>query len=784
MSQPEPTLQSRLCALVQRAPDGPAVAFMDEAERLSWRSLGNFFDTGLGRAAVLSDCGLGRGDVCVIMLPSTAGCAEALLGTLLVGAVPLLVAPPVAGAEPPQALADVIRRTSARWLVTDRKMLAGRGAPRGVQVIDAPQLLTGHDGSARLDPVQPRAADVAAMQLTSGATGRPRVCVWQQRQVLAALDGMRRAMKLVEEDVCFNWTPLYHDMGLVNNFLLCLTAGVPLVLMAPQVFMRDPGIWLRGLSASAATTTWSPNFGFALVTRRVPDAALAGVDLSRVRAFWNAAERVHASTMIAFHRRFAACGVRFEAMKANFGCAENVGGATFSALHEPFKVEYLERQALQERRVAQAVAVGEVCDDAVCVAGVGRPCPGMTAHVLGRDGRPLPDGRVGEIALRTPSMMQGYVRDAAATRRAIGSGLLRTGDLGYARAGELYWVGRVRERITVRGVKIDPSAFEPVLFEIAGLRPGCFVAFGIDDAEAGSERVVIITEVREPLTRNAELMRSEIQKECVMRVGVPVTDVLLVRPGTLTKTSSGKRRHRHFRELYRTGKLAPQSIGAGPAPVSARHLAAPAKPPAAGSTEAPPTTFDPLIGQAIARHDRPAGVEAVATAQLSRFHRAVLSLDGTVTRFLEAWALEPVRVLRLSHHWRTLIADDDGLQADQGSRVLVRQAALQGGYSGALFSCATAELVIARIPASAIEDLNQNPGGLGRTLLSSGMESRRELLWFGRMGGDRLPLVFRHLGGQRFVVRTYRLVAGGLPVVRITERFPDPPPAPPVSAPV
>lgn len=181
----------------------------------------------------------------------------------------------------------------------------------------------------------------------------------------------------------------------------------------------------------------------------------------------------------------------------------------------------------------------------------------MRVKILSRTGRPLPEGHIGEIALDTPSRMAGYLNDARATRQALFGELLRTGDLGYMRGEELFWVGRVKERINVRGKKMDPSDFEPVLLEISGLRQGCFAAFGVDEEELGTQRIVIISEVREPLSRDRQELRDEIRDRILRKLGVIVDDVVLVQPGTLTKTSSGKRRHRYFKKLYLDGGLKP-----------------------------------------------------------------------------------------------------------------------------------------------------------------------------------------------------------------------------------
>lgn len=563
------SIQGRLYERLEKAADRPALAFYGPDGMSPWTSLEDIYSRAASTAARLAEEGLRPGETCIIVLPSGPPAARLVLAALLRGAVPVLVAPPLlfgTNSNLAQILGHTIRKTQAS-LVVGPEGLAGmreqleRARHRTRLILGEASLLEG--STEDVPRVIPTPTDPAAMQLTSGTTGLPRICRWDHRAVLAALDGMTRAMSLSADDVCFNWTPLYHDMGLVNNFLLCLTSGVPLVLMNPQEFAKSPALWLRGLSASRTTVTWSPNFGFAVAAQRITDEELEGVELHRVRAFWNAAERIHLDTMLAFQKRFARHGVRLEALKTNFGCAENVGGATFSDPNGMFVVEQVNRDLLVGRRVARPVEDPGPNGRTVAVVGVGRPYPGMKVRILARNGTVLPDGRVGEIALETPSRMQGYLKDARATRRALQGGRLRTGDLGYTRDGELFWVGRVRERITVRGKKLDPSDFEATLLAVPHLREGCFAVFGIDAADQGTERIVLVSEVREPIRRDPEDISGEIRRRVMLDLGVSVSEVVLVKPGTLSKTSSGKRRHRHFRKMYLEGELPAFEISAG-----------------------------------------------------------------------------------------------------------------------------------------------------------------------------------------------------------------------------
>ena len=552
------TFQSHIALRLEREPDGRALAFVDGDGRPAWRSFREYHDAAARCASVLHEKGLREGDVCVLVLSSNEFCANALLGILLVGAIPILVAPPVVGglhSNLAQVVDHVIRTTSARMAIIGE---AGRSLEGKLNPLRKTKILFGEDcldgGDAAAVPLARPATDsIVAMQLTSGTTGFPRVCVWRQQGVLAALDGMEQAMALSPEDICVNWTPLYHDMGLVNNLFLCLIKRVPLVMLDTLQFVRKPAMWLRTLSTAGGTVAWSPNFGFALAAHRIRDQELDGVRLDHVRGFWCAAERIHLDTMRQFMDRFAPYGVRPSAMKTNFGCAENVGGATFSDANGDFVFEHIDRRAFFERGVARPVP--EASNDTLSVVGVGRPYPGMRIDILSRTGRPLPDGHVGEIGLVTPSRMNGYLRNSSETKRALYGRYLRTGDFGYKRGNEIFWTGRVRERINIHGNKYDPSDFEPVLLGVPGLREGCFAAFGIDDGQSGTQKPVVVAEVRKSAREERERIVQGIRQEIVSKLGVTVNEVLLLPEGSMSKTSSGKRRHRYYKELYLAGEL-------------------------------------------------------------------------------------------------------------------------------------------------------------------------------------------------------------------------------------
>ncbi len=561
------TLQCRIRAQLEQNAGQRALAHVDAEGCFAWKTAGDVHRWASGYASHLTELGLRAGDVCVLALQSDEDCMGTLMASLMLGAKPLLIAPPTIHVKKgfsnlARVLGHVVAKVEPRVVIGPTEIADMQ--PELQRAHGGARFVFGTDdlaGPGPTDPIEIHStapADTAVLQLTSGTTGLPRVCAWTQTNVIASLEGMQVSMDLRDDDICLNWTPLYHDMGLVNNFLLCFTSGVPLAMLDPIDFVRNPVLWLRALHATGATQTWSPNFGFALTADKARAEDLVGVDLSGVRAFWNAAERIHHETMEAFAERFAEIGVAPEALKTNFGCAENVGGATFSDPHGRYLVETVDRRRLYEDGIAEPT---EDATRSVPIVGCGRPWPGLTIHILDEDRQPLPDGHVGDIALDTPSRMIGYHGDPEQTATALHNGWVITGDLAYQRDGELFWVGRSRERIAYFGKKLDPSDFERALLGIQELRPSCFAVFGIDDHALGTERVVLAAELRKGSSADPEDVLDAMRAAVYQELGVKLDDILLVPTGTLTKTSSGKRRNRHFRELYLAGELEPLRIG-------------------------------------------------------------------------------------------------------------------------------------------------------------------------------------------------------------------------------
>ena len=186
----------------------------------------------------------------------------------------------------------------------------------------------------------------------------------------------------------------------------------------------------------------------------------------------------------------------------------------------------------------------------------------------------------------------------------------------------------------------------------------------------------------------------------------------------------------------------------------------------------PIEVFDPFADLMVMQEAKPRHWQAVDLRMLTPFQRALLSMDGTVTKFIEAYALEPIRIIRLRQEEKMLMADHPWLSATTGTTVIARQVLLRGKYSATIYAYAVSLLIANRLPADVVRGLDVEPAGLGRILLNSQLENRREVLWYGREQMADLPEAISVLTGHDFLSRTYRIIVGGQPMMLISEKFP------------
>ena len=415
-------------------------------------------------------------------------------------------------------------------------------------------------------------SDLALLQYTSGSTGDPKGVMLSHRNLLANVRAIGQALAISPDDVGVTWLPLYHDMGLIGAWLMPLYFGLPVVVLSPIAFLTRPARWLRAIHNHRATLAAAPNFAYELAVRKVADSEIAGLDLSCLRATLNGAEPVNPETLDRFATRFAAHGLRREALMPVYGLAEASLALTIPPLGREPRIDTVERNTLgmQGRAVPIAAAPTDSGNaNAVSVVSVGRPLENHQIRITDADGRSAAERVEGTVWFRGPSTTAGYFRNAAASNKLFpegrSAGWIDSGDRGYIADGELFITGRVKDIILKAGRNLYPHEIEETAARVAGVRKGCVVAFGVPDVTSGTERLVIVAETRvvEPAARRR--ITAEVTEQVTRAIGLPPDAVELVAPYSIPKTSSGKLRRNQTCQMYSKGTL-----GAAPLPMWAQ----------------------------------------------------------------------------------------------------------------------------------------------------------------------------------------------------------------------
>ncbi len=410
-------------------------------------------------------------------------------------------------------------------------------------------------------PPETHAGSLAFIQYTSGSTASPRGVLLTHANLLHNQALMQLAFRSSPSSLGVSWLPLYHDMGLIGGVLHPVSVGFPCVLLPPESFLQQPVRWLRAISRYRATLSGAPNFAFDLCVRKVSPEQRETLDLSSWRYAFNGAEPVRAETLERFAEHFAPCGLQRQALRPLYGLAEATLMVTGGPQGSPQKELTVDGAALAHHRLRE---VAEGTPGARRLVGLGRSWLDQRLSIIDPATRSrLAPGQVGEIWLSGASVAQGYwnrpeetEHTFRATREGLGDGpWLRTGDLGFLHEGELFVTGRLKDLIIVRGRNHYPQDLERTVEEShPTLRPGCSAAFAVDTGQ--EEQLVVVQELHRlheatPLEEVAAAARSAVASAH----GIPLDTLVLIRHGTLPKTSSGKVQRNACRNAFLSGTL-------------------------------------------------------------------------------------------------------------------------------------------------------------------------------------------------------------------------------------
>ena len=513
-------------------------------------------------AAGLIDRDIMPGDRVALMLPTSVDFFTAFFGILYVGAVPVPIYPPMQRAqieEYARRQAAILRNAGARMLITVPEALRLGSLLRGLvatlSTIESAATLSAHAIEAAL-PNLTDGSTTALIQYTSGSTGDPKGVVLTHANLLANIRAIGRAVAASSADVFVSWLPLYHDMGLIGAWLGCLYYGAPLYAMSPLSFLARPQSWLRAIQRVRGTLSAAPNFAFELCLNKIDDSDLKGLDLSSLRFVGNGAEPVSVATLRRFIYRFATYGFRPGAMAPVYGLAENAVAVTLPPPGRSPIIDRVDRTALSTRGVAEPARPDD--PDAIELVACGLPIPDHEVRIIDDMGHELGERREGRLEFRGPSATSGYFQNAAKTRELLHDGWLDTGDRAYMADGDLFITGRIKDIIIRAGQHIAPHEIEEAVGAIPGLRKNGVAAFGVTDPASGTERVVVLAETDAGTPAAQADLKIRAQQIATHIVGGPPDEVVLVPPGIVPKTSSGKIRRAAARDLYLGKNLAVQ----------------------------------------------------------------------------------------------------------------------------------------------------------------------------------------------------------------------------------
>jgi long-chain fatty acid adenylase/transferase FadD26 len=571
MAVTQASIPAALRERARQRPDAPAYTFIDYeldpagySQTLTWSQLHQRAQVVAGELASCAP----PGERVAILAPQGLEYVVGFFAALEAGCVAVPLPVPQFGAHGERASAALQDSAPVALLTTSAAVddvascaRALPGTPPAVIEIDALDL----DAPSTFQPVSAPHTKTAVLQYTSGSTRSPAAVVVTHKNIFANLEQLTADYfeadgKVPPPDLTLvSWLPVYHDMGLLVGITGTLTMGLHSVLMSPMAFLQRPARWVQQLAKNTRVFTAVPNFAFELAARRTTDEDMAGLDLSDVHTVLSGSERVHAATIRRFIDRFSAFNFPATALKPSYGLAEAMVYVNSSGPGRPPSVATFDYEKL-------SAGHAEACDNAAGVelVGVGTP-RASTIRVVDPENRvENPAGMVGEIWLHGDNIANGYWRKPQQTQRVFGGQLvdpsagtplgpwLRTGDLGVIYDGELFIIGRIKDLLIVDGRNHYPDDIEATTQEISG---GRVAAISVPDDR--TERLVVIAEMKNRGTSDEEMqqrlrsVRQQVTSAISKSHGLRVADLVLVPPGSIPITTSGKIRRSSCVEVYR-----------------------------------------------------------------------------------------------------------------------------------------------------------------------------------------------------------------------------------------
>lgn len=502
----------------------PALTFVDGESRQTWtRAETRDAAKELGRR--IADVCPDRDGMVAVLTASQPMQVFHFLATLSSGRVPAVLTPPTPRLERVgyiNGLRRVLEQSRPSVVVTDLADNLSEAQTSGVgpAVVALDSLALINEARGAYLPVSP---DTAFVQFSSGTTGTKKAVRVSADAAQWQLRSYGHVAEMSDEEVVVGWLPMYHDMGLVTSVLLPLAFGAHSVLIPPLSWLSQPSSYLRVVDEFRGTSSWHPNFAYAFMAARVKSSQTENVDLSSLRRLYNCSEPATFEAQQRFVDRFAANGLSDSVFSGCYAMAESVFAITHGVRSHVEKLDMVG-------------PVGATIAPRLPALSVGRALPEIEIAVRAECRSDLPDGQVGELWVRGPTVTSGYLFEDQ-TGEAFVDGWYITGDLGYRRDNQFYVCGRWKDLLIVAGHNVFPEDVEAIVGEVDGIKSGRVAAFGRFDERLQTDKVVVVAEVENGIEHadvDSAVMRLDAE------LGLSGARVELVEPGWLIKSSSGK----------------------------------------------------------------------------------------------------------------------------------------------------------------------------------------------------------------------------------------------------
>jgi fatty-acyl-CoA synthase len=495
--------------------------------------------------------GVAENDTVVIILRESLDLVAAFFAGIVCGALPAFYFYP----SPKQSVDVFLASIDTLLLHNEVKLIVSYpeviGALKGHHRISVPEFVGFYEtsevpvlGRSKLDDF-PAPLHEAFLQFSSGTTGAKKGVKISTKALLNQVHAYGEFVHYAPGDAVVSWLPHYHDMGLIACILMPFVLGVPVYMMSPFEWVMHPQSLPDWLTRVAGTHVWLPNFALGHLARSCADDDPGRYDLSGVRHLVCCSEPVLKATVDEFVTTFSGSGISPDRFQNCYAMAENTFAMT-STRQGPIRFLTVDQELFRKEHRIRPSGEGRA------VASAGVPLSNIRIEIRSDAGEPLPEDHVGEILIRSDCMLDSYHNNWEETQRAMMDGWFRTGDLGFFHEGELYVTGRSKEMLIIGGENIYPQDIEAILNSKDYLIPGRNVAFGVENARTGTERLVILAEAR---AEHLHIDLLPLRTEIMSALGVSVSRVALLPHRTLLKGTAGKISRYLNKQAYLEGRF-------------------------------------------------------------------------------------------------------------------------------------------------------------------------------------------------------------------------------------